>query len=116
QLDQTFGRMAVPREEGGADTGADLDRPPVDIIGATDPLDQLSGEMPGLTRALQRNLQDRELVATQTGDDIRPAQTARYSVRNHLEHDVAGRMAERVVDLLEAVEVDIVDGENLVRP
>jgi hypothetical protein len=49
----------------------------------------------------------RELVAAQTPDDVLLARVRSVrSVATPLEHRVAGQVAERVVDLLERVQVD----------
>ena len=50
---------------------------------------------------------DDELVAAGAGDEVAGTQMAADRLRGVNEHRVAGRMAERVVDLLEAVEVDL---------
>ena len=50
---------------------------------------------------------DDELVAAGAGDEVAGTQMTANRLRGVNEHRVAGRMAERVVDLLEAVEVDL---------
>ena len=50
--------------------------------------------------------QDRELVATEAGDRLVPAQRVAQPLGDRQDQLVAGRMAEAVVDDLEAVEVE----------
>ena len=50
--------------------------------------------------------QDRELVAAEAGDDVGRAQPLAQHARDARQQAVAGRVAERVVDGLEAVEVE----------
>ena len=49
---------------------------------------------------------DRELVAAEAGEHVAGAQHRAQTRADLLEHEVAGAVAERVVELLEAVEVD----------
>ena len=50
--------------------------------------------------------QDSELVAAQSRDDVAVAHGVPDSLRHRLQQQIAAVMAERVVDLLEAIEVD----------
>ena len=51
-------------------------------------------------------LQDCELVAAEAGDDVSLANRRAQALRHGLEQSIADRVAERVVDRLEAVDVD----------
>ena len=52
---------------------------------------------------------DGEFVAAEPGDDVVGAQRAREPLGDAADQLVADRMAERVVDILEVIEVDIED-------
>ncbi len=54
--------------------------------------------------------QDRELVAAEAGDRVLRAQRGAQPGRDLAQHLVAGGVTEAVVDALEAIEVDEVDG------
>ena len=51
-------------------------------------------------------LHDDELVAADAGDHVAPSSTALQALRHRLQQLVADRWSERVVDLLEAVDVE----------
>jgi hypothetical protein len=55
--------------------------------------------------------QDRELVATEAGDDVVGAQHVAEAIGDGAQQPVAGAVAERVVDDLEVVEVDEQHGD-----
>ena len=59
-------------------------------------------------------LQDHELVAAEARDDVGVAHGAAQPVGDRAQQLVAAGMAERVVDLLELVEVDEVHGARAV--
>ena len=68
----------------------------------------------GLEHAADRLAQDRELVAAEAGHGVLRAQRA-LDARGHLAEDlVAGGVAEAVVDALEAIDVEEVDGSGVV--
>jgi hypothetical protein len=58
---------------------------------------------------------DRELVAAQSGDGVHAAQQPAHARRDTLQHVIAGLMSERVVDLLEPVEIQQQQRERGVR-
>jgi hypothetical protein len=49
--------------------------------------------------------QDREFLTAEAPDDIAAAQARAHRVGKHLQHGVAGKMSEAVVDVLERVEI-----------
>ena len=53
-----------------------------------------------------------ELVAADARDLIALSQSATESLRHCLEQFVAKRMAERLIDVFEIVEIDVEDGER----
>ena len=74
--------------------------------------DQALGERGGLLRVAQGILQDHELVAAEAGDDVGAAHGVAQPVGDGAQELVAAGMPQRVVDLLELVEVDEVDGKR----
>ena len=78
----------------------------VERIGRADHLDDALRQCLGAPAALGRDLQDRELVAAEPRDRVDLAHAAAQPLRHLTQQLVAGRVAERVVDLLEAVEID----------
>ena len=58
-------------------------------------------------------LHDRELVAAQSRDEAGGADAAAQAGGDGFEQLVADQMAERIVDALELVDVDVIDGELL---
>ena len=78
----------------------------VEIVGAADRLDDARRQRRGGHRLLAADLDDGELVAAQPGDRIRLSRCSRAAARRPPSAARRRRMAERVVDLLEAVEVE----------
>ena len=62
------------------------------------------------------DLQDRELVCAEARNHIALAQAVAQPIADGLEHVISQRMPERVVDLLEAVEVQTQHGHVLALP
>jgi hypothetical protein len=57
-----------------------------------------------------------ELVAADPGDDVGGAQRLAQPFADGLQHDIAGLMAEAVIDLLEAIDVDEQQGRTAAFP
>ena len=74
-------------------------------------LDHLDRHGLGLERALNLRQHDRILVPAESGHGIRVAQYGRKSQPGLLQQLIAAAVTERVVDFLEAVEVDEQHGE-----
>ena len=113
--EQTVGFARVGRVDRDADAHVDpdLDRVDRERIGeqAADPLDHGLGEL-GRLLHVEVGQQDQELVAADAGDHVRGARAGAQQVGHLDERPVAVRMTERVVDLLEAVEVETEDGDG----
>ena len=62
---------------------------------------------------VERKLDDGELVAAEPRHEVGVAQAGAEPLRHGLEQFVADRMAERIVDALEVVEIEAVHGEAL---
>jgi hypothetical protein len=68
-------------------------------------------EIVDLAHGPHRALHDREFVAAEASDEIGLAGAAAQLCRDRFQELVADEMAERVVDALELVDVDVVHGE-----
>ena len=77
------------------------------VEGPVDRIAKLLRQHGGVGRMLDAGLHDRELVAAQPRQDVAFLQAAAHPLGHRLEQLVAGRMAERVVDALEMVEIEI---------
>ena len=84
--------------------------------GALIDLEQLSHDLRDLRLVRDVLEQNRELVAAQPGNGVALAQRGAQARRDRLQHPVAGVVAERVVDVLEVVEVQEQNGERTDRP
>ena len=98
---------AVVRRNGDADGNADDDLVALDLVGLADQADQALGEIDGLLPVVVVDLlQDGEFVAAEPADRVALAHRPLQPPRHGLEQRVADRMAERVVDRLELIEVE----------
>ena len=74
--------------------------------GSADRLQDLGGHVGGVGGALDLRQHHHELVAADAADGVHHAQLPHQALGDLLQHLVAGGVAERVVDVLEAVQVD----------
>ena len=97
----------------------------VDVVGAADRLDDAPRERCRIGGLRDADLHDRKLVATHARDRVRLPHQRAQPFGDHLQQLVAGGMAERVVDVLEVVEIEQVrrhflaalgPGERLLEP
>ena len=103
---------AVVRRNGDADGNADDDLVALDLVGLADQADQALGKIDGLLPMVGVDLlQDGEFVAAEPADRVALAHRPLQAPRDGLQQRVADRMAERVVDRLELVEVEHEDRE-----
>ena len=106
QASQTEALRAVVGEERNADARLDLHRQAGErhrnIETGADPLGEADRAL-GIGRARR---DDGELVPAESGDRVRIADQRAEPVTEPLEEQVAALVAERVVDLLEAIEVE----------
>ena len=98
-----------------ADARADRDLVPVDVVVSLQAVDDALGEHRSLVERHHGILQHHELVAAEAGDHVAFAHDRAQPLGDRDEQEVAARMAERVVDLLELVEIDEVHGAHLLR-
>ena len=104
-LQQHLGRRAVFREAGDAEAGADAERAMIDDARLLDLVQHF-------LRREQRPVDvgdrqhDRELIATQARHRVGVPEHPAHPRRDALQDAIAGMMPQRVVDRLEAVEVE----------
>ena len=104
-LQQAHGVAGVGGEQRDADAGVDVDADAADGEGV---LERRAQPQPGgaRRRLVARLEDDRELVAAEARERVVVAQELLQARADLAQHLVAGVVAERVVELLEAVEVD----------
>ena len=99
-------------DHGDADAGADHDGLVADRVGRADRRDQAVGDRQQRRDGRSRRGDDGEFVAADAGDEVVVAHGVGQPLRHRADQLVADRMAERVVDVLEVVEVDIEHGRR----
>ena len=114
-LDELLDSRAVLGRAGDADAGVDLERQALDRERLAQLGEQPLGDGAGLVMRGQVGDQDAELVAAEAGDHLVLLERQPQSLGDLLQETVAGVMAERVVDLLEVIEVDQHDGRRTIR-
>lgn len=114
--DEIVGRDAVGGAHGDADRGADDDLVTVDVVGFAQQRDDAVGEDGGIGRAGDGDLDDGELVAPHAGNRVGLAHEGAQPRGHHAEQTVAGGVAEHVVDALEVVEIEHVQGHHFAAP
>ena len=101
----------VDREDREADRGGEADLLVVDLEG----LREHAGDAPGkrlcVLRVIARCLQSEKLVAALAGQKLAGTQHPPHPVGDLDQQEIAGAMAEQIVDVLEAVEIDRKRGE-----
>ncbi len=105
-LEQRIGAGALGRGQRDADAGADLDQVIVDAIALAQPLDDAAGKRGGVFGRRDVLLEHDELVAAEAGDEILGPQHLAQTIGDGAQQLVAAGVTERVVDLLELIEVD----------
>ena len=103
----------------GGEHRADADSDPrlavADDEGLADDVDDPLAQAADVGLALGADLDDGEFVAADAGDGVGLAQQRAQPLADFLDELVAGIVAERVVDLLEAVEIEHQQGDLLAR-
>jgi hypothetical protein len=112
---QLLGCQPVLREQRPADGGVELDRPAVDAVRTTERLAQPAHERRGLGILLRAERENDELVPADAGNRVALPDDRLEAPRGRPQHDVTRLVAPRVVDPLEAVEVDDHQRERLTR-
>nr|WP_255600999.1 hypothetical protein [Blastococcus sp. LR1] len=107
---------AVPRGDRDADADLDVERHARDVEGPVQRLAQPLRDRLGLRHAVDGRQQDGELVAAEPGHGVAVPQDLGQPWGHLAQQGVAVGVAQAVVDLLEAVEVDEHDGDLGRRP
>ena len=94
------------RRHRDADAGADLDQVIVDLVALAEMIDDAPGETGGVLVRSDVLLEHHEFVAAEPRHEILRAQHLAQPVGDRAQQLVAAGMTERVVDLLELIEVD----------
>lgn len=108
---QVAGRAAVLGRQGDADAAAGTHRLLLDRERFRERTQEPPGEREGLLRLREVGNEDRELVAAQSREDVARAQLGAQPRRGDAQELVAGGVTERVVDVLETVEIEQEHGE-----
>ena len=91
------------------DAAGDREVPPIFHVGGTDPVNDAVADETDVIVVAQIPAQHDELVAAEAGDGVGFPGQERQPAPDLGEHLVAGFVPERVVDLLEVVQVDVQD-------
>jgi hypothetical protein len=105
-LHQRLDVAAVLGEHRDPDAGADEQRQALEAERLLDRAGQLDGDLLGLLDRRAGRQQDRELVAADAGDQLGAGDSGLQAGADLAQQPVTGLVAERVVELLEVVEVD----------
>ncbi len=111
--DHRFNVLAVVGVEADADAQGDVEPMATDEMGLGHGLDQLFGGEDSVLRIFDFGQQHHEFVAPLAADGIREADARLQALGDRLQQLVADRMPERIVDVLEVVEVQIHQGDLL---
>ena len=95
--------------DGYADTDIGHDLVPFDLIGLDDQLADSLRKRGRICRLLHLGHDDGEFVAAQTGNRIRLSGAATQTVGDQFQQLIADRMAKRIVDALELIEIEAKD-------
>ena len=108
------GISPVRGTHGDADAGADDHLLAVDLVGLAQRIDDAQRQRGGVDRLRDRCLHDGEFVAAHARDRVGLADASPQPRGDHLEELVAGGMAQRIVDVLEEIEVEQMHGHDVV--
>ncbi len=97
--------------DGDADAGGHVQGIAVNLIGLGQGIADFLGQRPGIGALGQFALQDRKLVTAQATNQIGIANALLDALAHFDQETVADRMTQRIIDVLEAVEIDIVQGK-----
>jgi hypothetical protein len=103
---QRLGVGAVGRVQADPDGGGDVEVVAVQVESAREDFQDLRGDRRGVRRRGDAGHDDHELVAADTRDRVALAHAHEDPARDRLQQAVAELVAERIVDGLEAVEVE----------
>ena len=113
-LEQLLRLPAIHRRDRDADADADCSLVPVEIERHGYVIDQPGGKRTRILGVTDLRLKDGKFIAAQTGKRIAFTQAFAHALGDLPQEPIAESMAERVVDGLEAIEVEAQHGEFLV--
>ena len=97
---------AVARGQRNADARADRDAMSHDIVRGAQDLDDAMGQQRGLFRARHLALHDGEFIAARPRHGVALAHAVAQALGDRAQQFVADMMAERIVDLFEAIKIE----------
>ena len=109
---QFVGVRSVAGADRNADADADHGLLAVDVIGLAQRVDDALRQRSGLGGVRDRGLHDHEFIAAHPRDGVGLANEAAQPLGDDPEQLVAAGMAERIVDGLELIEVEMMDGHH----
>ena len=98
-------RLAIAGRDCDPDADADRQAVAFDLVRRAENLDDAAGEDRRIFRLIEAGLQNGEFVAAEAGDRVDFAHAGLQPLRHRAQQRVADRMAERIVDLLEVIEI-----------
>ena len=104
-----LGVLAVVGDHRYADTGPDMKIAPLEREGLPQHMQNLLGHAFHGGRVIDTGEHDQEFVAGQARHHIVGTQAAGQAIRHLDQHQVAGAMTEGIVDLLEAIQIQVHD-------
>ena len=90
-----------------ADAGVGSDLMAKAFVGCSDRIKNAGDEVDDFRLCLDRGLHHREFIAAEPGHEVVSLDAAAQARRHRFQQFVANQMAERIVDILEFVNVDI---------
>jgi len=111
-VQELLGRRAVTGRNGDPDARAHNSLVSVEPERSTQGADNITRQRVRFARIGNRRLEDDEFIATHARDRIAVARELLEAAADILQQDVAGLVAQGVVDGLELVEIDVVDREH----
>ncbi len=103
---QGLGVLAVPGVDAGAQAGRDGELLASEIVGLRDRAEDPFRQLLDLVAAPHLPDQEDELVVSEPGQHVRAAAEGQQALGDAAQQEVADRVAEGLVDLLEVVEVE----------
>ncbi len=110
---QRIGLLRVERRDRDADADIGDNLVPFDLVRLDDRLADALGKRSRVGRFLHLGHDDGEFVAAQTGNRIGLSGAAAQTVGDQFQQFVPDRMAERIVDALELIEIEAQDRQTL---
>jgi hypothetical protein len=114
-LEQAVQRIGAVVADDGADAGGNADEVAVHFKRLGNRGAQALGEQDRFFRTGQPKLHDGEFIAAEPGHDVAVADRATQAIGHLFQQAVAGAVAIGIVDRLEAVEIEIMHGDQPVR-